>query len=133
MRLQALKLAKQIMAARLIRKRHFTHGLFDEHAWDILLLLYIAGEEGQIVTVEEVAEFTETRLSSLDRWLIVLKAQSITVLSSWPHPHLELMPEAKTKMLSLLLETLSLQNDDHTGNLASELGLIPNEDRIGNS
>ncbi|UAK25573.1 hypothetical protein [Sphingomonas nostoxanthinifaciens] len=87
-------------------KEVFHSTLFDEHAWDILLILYIAFGEGFMVSKEEVAELTSTRLSMLDRWLNILTSQLIIRESGWPHAHLELSSDARDRMSHLLLEAV---------------------------
>ncbi|UAK26083.1 hypothetical protein [Sphingomonas nostoxanthinifaciens] len=102
-----MTLAKQIMSARTLRKRFFMQSMFDEHAWDILLILYIAAEEGYLVSKHEIADITFSRLSMLENWLNILQSQYIIVESAWPHPHLELTQDGRGRMRELLLESVA--------------------------
>lgn len=70
-------LARAIYQSRKRRLEHFGPSLFNEHAWDMLLVLYIYGGKGGDISVSRLAEFSEVPLTTSIRWLDYLESQGL--------------------------------------------------------
>lgn len=66
---QILSLAKGIRASRAERTMFFQEDLFGEAAWDILLSLYIAGEEGYAMKMTAVCHESGAPMTTALRWI----------------------------------------------------------------
>ena len=69
--------ARAIYQSRKRRLEHFGPSLFNEHAWDMLLVLYIYGGKGGDISVSRLAEFSEVPLTTSIRWLDYLESQGL--------------------------------------------------------
>lgn len=94
-------LAKEIEAVRCARRKHFGPGIFDEQAWDFLLLLYIAAEEGREVRREDAISQVVGSEPLLERWLKVLEAEGAIEIKAGTGV-ICLSPEGERKMLETL-------------------------------
>jgi hypothetical protein len=68
-----VRLAKSQLAFRRLRYTHFDHALFDEHAWDMLMILFVARCEGREIEDIELITETAARLPTGLRWLSMLE------------------------------------------------------------
>lgn len=68
-----VRLAKSQIAFRRLRYRHFDHAIFDEHAWDMLMILFVARAEGREMLDVELIAKTQARLPTGLRWLTMLE------------------------------------------------------------
>lgn len=68
-----VRLAKSQLAFRRLRYTHFDHALFDEHAWDMLMILFVARSEGREIEDIELITETAARLPTGLRWLSMLE------------------------------------------------------------
>lgn len=76
----AVELAKSVHLARKRRAEHFGPVLFNEPAWDMLLILFIYGDrEEERLSVSRLAEFGEAPLTTAIRWLDYLESQRMIV------------------------------------------------------
>ena len=98
----ALALAKAIEAARLRRRKFFDPDLFDEHAWDVLLVLFIASEEGRPIRRQELSGIVGSSEALLQRWLTLLESTGQIEQANGSTDELRLSFEAKRKMLHTL-------------------------------
>lgn len=77
-------LARAIYLSRKRRAEHFGPALFSEYAWDMLLILYIYGDQGERLSVTRLAEFSESPLTTAIRWLDYLESQRLIVRLQCP-------------------------------------------------
>jgi len=65
--------ARWWLVMRRRRSRYFSHELFDEFAWDMLLHLFAAGAEGRALSDERLIAETTGRTPSGLRWMAHLE------------------------------------------------------------
>lgn len=70
-------LARRFYSQRRRRARHLPDGLFGEPAWDILLDLFIAAEEGRRIPVTSACIAADVPATTGLRWLQVLENQGL--------------------------------------------------------
>lgn len=99
---EAFSRAKLIFDIRKSRVDYFRQGLFDEHDWDLMLLLYLAAVEGKVVDRQSVLAEIAVRDVILERWIRVLIDEGIIDGPSADEGRLQLSPEAQEKMWRLL-------------------------------
>jgi DNA-binding transcriptional ArsR family regulator len=74
-------LARQRLAQRRQRERIFGENLFSDPAWDLLLLLFIAEEEGRHVTVSTLCSEAPVPPTTAHRWILALLEQGLVTRS----------------------------------------------------
>lgn len=62
-------LAERLIAERRARRTYFAPDLFHEPAWDMLLALYIANEEGRILNVKALVGSSDAPVTTSQRWI----------------------------------------------------------------
>lgn len=62
-------MARSLLAQRAARLDHFPADLFHEPAWDMLLALYIAHEEGRIMNVKSLVSSAHAPVTTSQRWI----------------------------------------------------------------
>ena len=62
-------LAADLLHQRAIRADHFPAELFHEPAWDMLLALYVAGEDRQATNIKALVTRTPAPATTAQRWL----------------------------------------------------------------
>ena len=67
--LNGRELAKQLLAQRQARFDHFPAELFHEPAWDMLLALYIAHDEGRVLNVKSLVACADAPVTTSQRWI----------------------------------------------------------------
>ena len=67
------------------RDAAFGQDLFGEPAWDMLLTLFLAHEEGRHVTVSSLCSQTPVPVSTAHRWMLVLIGKGLLVRMGDPH------------------------------------------------
>jgi DNA-binding MarR family transcriptional regulator len=75
-------LARRRLAHRRQRERTFGENLFSDPAWDLLLLLFIAEEEGRHVTVSTLCFEAPVPVTTAHRWMLVLLKQGLALRSA---------------------------------------------------
>jgi DNA-binding MarR family transcriptional regulator len=75
------KKARQILALRQRRSNYFAKAMFGEPAWDILLVLYTAGEG---LTMNRLAQLSGVSQATGLRWMNYLSDQKLIKLESHP-------------------------------------------------
>ena len=75
-------LARRELAHRQQRDRIFGENLFSDPAWDLLLLLFVAQEEGRHVTISTLCSEAPVPASTAHRWVLVLLEQGLLTRSS---------------------------------------------------
>ena len=73
--------ARQILALRQKRSTYFAKAMFGEPAWDILLVLYTAGEG---LTMNRLAQLSGVSQATGLRWMNYLSDQKLIKLESHP-------------------------------------------------
>ena len=73
--------ARQILALRRKRSNYFAKAMFGEPAWDILLVLYTAGEG---LTMNRLAQLSGVSQATGLRWMNYLSDQKLIKLESHP-------------------------------------------------
>lgn len=100
--------ARIILHSRRMRTRHFNRAMFGEPAWDVLLLLYVADQSGDRQTLTKLAGWTETPLSTVNRWIGYLEREKL--VERQPHPtdkrtvFIRVLPKGRQAMTSYLTE-----------------------------
>lgn len=102
----AAKVARRLLAERRRRDRALGADLFGEPAWDILLLLFAAGEERLRYSVSDICMETPAPTTTAHRWLVALIERGLLVRVDDPRDgrrsHVYLSPDARRAMLFLL-------------------------------
>ena len=71
------ELARRLYALRRRRTRHLPQELFGEPAWDILLDLFIAAEEGRLIPVTSACIAADVPGTTALRWLTLLESRGL--------------------------------------------------------
>jgi hypothetical protein len=104
--MNSVQIAKNLYRARRLRGRFFMPEIFGEPAWDILLDLYIARQEGRTVTTSSACLAGNTSQTSGLRWLKKLADAGLVERKSCPDDHrllyVSLSDEAEARMRDLL-------------------------------
>jgi DNA-binding MarR family transcriptional regulator len=61
--------ARRLLSERQARQDFFPAELFHEPAWDMLLALYVAGEERQVMNVKTLVATTSAPVTTSQRWI----------------------------------------------------------------
>ncbi|MGU3390253.1 PAS domain-containing protein [Sphingomonas sp. M1A8_2b] len=69
--------AKDLLAVMQARDRVLGGDLFADHAWGLLLSVYVAEAESRIATADSIARQMGLNRGTLDRWIRVLEAKSL--------------------------------------------------------
>ena len=64
-----VQFARSLLAQRAGRLEHFPADLFHEPAWDMLLALYIAHEEGRVMNVKSLVSSAHAPVTTSQRWI----------------------------------------------------------------
>ena len=64
-----VSVARTLMAQRRARTQFMPPSLFHEPAWDILLSLFIAQEEGRTLNVKHLVQLIDTAVTTSQRWI----------------------------------------------------------------
>ena len=102
--------ARIVFNARRRREQFFNRVMFGEPAWDILLMLYASEQSSGRLTISRLAEWVETPLSTVVRWVKFLEEEGL--VRRQPHP-----TDRRTVFIRLL--------DEGRGALDAYLGMIP--------
>lgn len=105
-----LSRARVVLNARRMREQYFNRIMFGEPAWDILLLLYISEQSAGRLTLSRLAEWIETPLTSVIRWVNFLEEERLVERQAHP-------TDRRTVFINLLEKGRSA--------LDSYLGMIP--------
>lgn len=96
-------LARLILSVRDDRRRYFDPQLFDEQAWELLLLLFVAAHDRETFTRERLLEREIASATVLDRWLKLLVARGIVDTDGGAPGAIVLSADAQRRMHDLLL------------------------------
>ena len=61
--------AERLIAERRARRAYFAPDLFHEPAWDMLLSLFLANEEGRILNVKALVASSDAPVTTSQRWI----------------------------------------------------------------
>lgn len=61
--------AERLIAERRARRAYFASDLFHEPAWDMLLSLYLANDEGRILNVKALVASSDAPVTTSQRWI----------------------------------------------------------------
>lgn len=78
---EAVILAKALIEGRFRRSRHLPADLFGEHAWHLLLVLFIADAEGTMTTIARAAAATGITRTVAERWVRLLAERQLVSAS----------------------------------------------------
>ncbi len=98
---RTIALASEILDIRGHRAEYFNVEIFDEHSWDLMLLLYTAASAGRSMSVEEIRQRITVRAATLKRWVDILTRKKIITIDQ-DRVAYRLSPDAKDKMNRLL-------------------------------
>lgn len=102
--------ARAQLALRRRREALFGAALFGEPAWEILLMLFVAHQEGRYVTVSNLCHEAAAPATTVHRWLLVLTAEGLVVRIGDVHDrrrsYVYLSAVSVQKMRALLRETI---------------------------
>ncbi len=76
---EAAQLARSVLALRRKRYEHLPQDLFGEHAWGILLAMFVADAEGKRVTGGDVFASAGCTSASGRRWMAALMEYDLVV------------------------------------------------------
>ncbi|OWK27882.1 hypothetical protein [Sphingomonas dokdonensis] len=96
---KAVARAQQVLSVRDRRSEYFPAQLFDEHAWDLLLYLFLAARNGGETDPASVGKTLRVRTEVLERWIKVLEQDAVVVVKG---DFLRLTDDADAKMEALL-------------------------------
>lgn len=86
-----------------------TDGLFGEPAWDILLDLFIAAEEGRQVALESACAHAGVPDTNAQRWVAILERRGMVLRESSPQArwreYLRLTPQAQQDLATYFRKT----------------------------
>lgn len=102
--------ARIVLNARRRREQFFNPIIFGEPAWDILLMLYASEQSSGRLTMSRLAEWVETPLTTVVRWVKFLEEEGL--VRRQPHP-----TDRRTVFIELL--------EKGRGALDSYLGMLP--------
>lgn len=102
--------ARIVLNARRRREQFFNRVMFGEPAWDILLMLYASEQSAGRLTMSRLAEWVETPLTTVVRWVNFLEEEGL--VRRQPHP-----TDRRTVFIKLL--------DTGRGSLDAYLGVLP--------
>lgn len=102
--------ARTHLALRRKRDSLFGAAMFGDPAWEILLMLFVAHQEGRYVTVSNLCRETAAPATTVHRWLLALIGDRLVVRIGDPHDrrrsYVYLSAVAVQKMQALFLETI---------------------------
>ena len=61
--------AERLIAERRARRAYFAPDLFHEPAWDMLLALFLANEEGRVLNVKALVASSDAPVTTSQRWI----------------------------------------------------------------
>lgn len=76
---EAAQLARIVLDLRKKRYEHLPENMFGEHAWGILLAMFVSDAEGRHATAQDVFGLAGCSASSGRRWMAALKAENLVV------------------------------------------------------
>lgn len=76
--------ARRLVRERELRTHFFSRSIFGEHAWDILLILYISEASGRSFTLRRLAERIDAPLSTTQRWIGYLRKERLVDQENHP-------------------------------------------------
>lgn len=100
--------ARIILHSRRAREHYFKRAMFGEPAWDILLVLYVSDLSGGRQTISKLADWIETPLSTVIRWIGYLEKERL--VERHPHPtdkrtvFIRMLPKGRQAMGDYLTE-----------------------------
>jgi hypothetical protein len=97
----AVARAADILSIRERRAEHFPSELFDEHAWDLMLYLFVAAHRGGDIHQASLSSMLRVRAAVFERWIKVLVEDSVVEVRG---DHLSLTESSTIKMEALLAE-----------------------------
>lgn len=101
---RALWVARSVYRSRVRRAEHFGTALFSEPAWDMLLVLFIQGEQGERMSVTRLAESSQSPLTTAIRWLDYLESQRMVVRSQCPNDRRKYFVSLSDKGLRMMTD-----------------------------
>jgi hypothetical protein len=101
-------IAARLIAARHARRKFFPSALFGEPGWEMLLLLYVAKEQGQRTSVTTLCHNSGFPPTTALRWLHFLEAKQLVHRDASPVDkriyYLDLTEKARLALDRLLLQ-----------------------------
>lgn len=76
--------ARIVLNSRRLRQRYFNRIMFGEPAWDILLMLYASEHSSGRLTISRLAEWVETPLTTVVRWVNFLEEEGLVRRQAHP-------------------------------------------------
>jgi len=99
-------IAREHLAARRARARFFPTELFGEPGWDLILDLFIAGEEGKAISITSACIASGVAPTTALRWIGVLEERGMIARQPDPEDgrrmYVSLREEARTAVLAWL-------------------------------
>ena len=78
-RLQA-QTAHRLLQMRSLRWDYFKGEIFDEHGWNLLLILFAANADGRVISAEQAGVESGASKAAAGRWLRHLERESLIYL-----------------------------------------------------
>jgi DNA-binding MarR family transcriptional regulator len=109
-----LRLARRHLAERRLRDEMLGADLFGEPAWDVLLTLFVAQEEGRKLCVTKLCDAVPVPSTTALRWIFALTGRRMLIRKGDPRNrrrvYLSLSNQTAAKVRSLLSRFASVES-----------------------
>jgi len=96
-------MADRWLRVRRCRERFFPHEMFDEFAWDMLMVLFVADAKGRAIGIDDLIAQTTGRTPSGMRWIAYLEQQGEIARTEVPDgTTVSLTPASRERMRDFL-------------------------------
>ncbi|KTE15573.1 hypothetical protein ATE71_07470 [Sphingopyxis sp. H115] len=110
-RLAKAKIARRIIAARRGRERTFGHELFADPAWDVLLDLYAAHQEGRQVSISSLCIAAAVPATTALRWIKTMTDKGILIRAADEHDGRRIHVHLNAAFVATMDEFLEAQEE----------------------
>jgi hypothetical protein len=103
--------AEDILAVRALRKRLFPSDIFDEHAWSMLLVLFVGHAKNEIISEQALLTRAAVSTASGSRWIAHLVEEG-QIEPRLTNDVVALSNDALTNLRTFLDESCNIIGDD---------------------
>lgn len=112
---EQVRTAHRLLKMRSLRWDYFSGDLFDEHGWNLLLILFVANGEDRVITASQASKESGATAVVAQRWFKHLELQGLVTAEDGAGVALTALTRAE--MAQYLLEAATLL--DRTNDAAS--------------